>query len=73
MAQLSDLKPSLSDLPIEQRWELHTAIRKSRFTPKAQPSKAAGKRKAERIDMRGRLDKMSPEEAKRLIALLKGE
>jgi len=72
MAQLKDLKPSLSDLPLEKRWEIHSAIRKSRFTAKVQTTKAATTRKIERKDMRSKLDKMSPEEAKRLIALLKG-
>ena len=71
MAQLQDIKPSLSELDPLARMVIHKSIRSSRLVAKAPPTKAAAKRKQNRKDVYSMVQNMTPEQAAALIKMLK--
>jgi hypothetical protein len=72
MADLSTLKPSLSNLDDKTGLDLIIAIRKSRRTSKPPATKAQRSRRQEKKTMVDLVEGLSPEQIEKLINLLEG-
>ena len=71
MAQLHNIKPSITSMSIDDALPIHLAIRQSRHTPKKPQTKAKAKRIVEKKSVVNLLDKLSPAEMDAILNRLK--
>lgn len=73
MANLQDLKPSITKIPVLMQMDLHEEIRVSRMVTKTLRTKAATKRRTEKREGFGALNSLNRQQAESLLRMLKAK